>query len=125
MFVPWGFVICLVCAGLAAALGGWLRSGSRELSWIKTLGLARKRNCQEIVALPQIAAAALAASGRCWLPLSNRVQFVALRSAEYETRAQECDDMANATRDLNQKQLWLAVARHWHELADKIRRAGF
>jgi hypothetical protein len=50
---------------------------------------------------------------------------VALRSAEYETRAQECDDMANATRDLNQKQLWLSVARHWHELADKIHRAGF
>ena len=48
---------------------------------------------------------------------------MALRSAEYETRAKECDDMANATRDLNQKQLWLAVARHWHELADKIRRA--
>ena len=124
MFVPWGFVICLVCAGLAAALAGGY-GPPRELSWIKTLGLARKRNCQEIVALPQIAAAARAASGRCWPPLSNRVQFVALRSAEYETRAQECDDMANATRDLNQKQLWLAVARHWHELADKIRRAGF
>ena len=119
-----GFVICLVCAGLAAALAGGY-GPPRELSWIKTLGLARKRNCQEIVALPQIAAAARAASGRCWLPLSNRVQFVALRSAEYETRAKECDDMANATRDLNQKQLWLAVARHWHELADKIRRAGF
>jgi hypothetical protein len=47
MFVPWGFVICLVCAGLAAALAGGY-GPPRELSWIKTLGLARKRNCQEM-----------------------------------------------------------------------------
>jgi len=46
-------------------------------------------------------------------------------SAEYEARARACDAMANATLDLKQKQLWLAIAHHWHELADKFRKAGF
>ena len=81
MFVPWGFVICLVCAGLAAALGGWLRSGSRELSWIKTLGLARKRNCQEILALAHIAAAARAAARRAALAASLQPSCTLWRSA--------------------------------------------
>jgi hypothetical protein len=56
------------------------------------------------------------------LPLSDRAAIVT--SAEYETRARVCDAMANATLDLNQKQLWLAIAHHWYDLADKLRRAG-
>ena len=70
-----------------------------------------------------IAAAAQAAALRAALAASLQPSCTLWRYAfQYETRAKECDDMANATRDLNQKQLWLAVARHWHELADKIRR---
>ena len=120
MFVPWGFVICLVCAGLAAALGGESCLGLDAWSSTQT----------ELPRDPRVGAHSSRCAGSspqggvgCLSP--TELHFVALRSAEYETRAKECDDMANATRDLNQKQLWLAVARHWHELADKIRRAGF
>jgi hypothetical protein len=48
--------------------------------------------------------------------------IVAKQSEEYEAKAQECEEHANRAVDADIRELWLAVAKQWRLMADRLRK---